>query len=292
MIFLKGLPASGKSTYAKKLIDANPGVYKRINKDDMRAMMDNSHYTKGNESFVNATKELLVLHALKQGYSPIVDDTNFHEKHKETLQDALTAFNAGENTDIKITEMFFDVSPEECIERDSKRENPVGAKVIRTMYNKYLKPEGYKWLEDKNPDGQPAVIVDLDGTLSLLNGRSPYAATECGSDVPNIPVLETVKALKKAGYVIILLSGRDGSGKEETFKWLEHHDVVFDLFLMREAGDQQSDETLKRDFYLQRIEQDYSVKMVIDDRPKVRRMWISLGLFVLSAYQDPYNMEF
>ena len=28
--------------------------------------------------------------------------------------------------------------------------------------------------------------------------------------------------------------------------------------------------------------------LVIDDRPKVVRMWIDLGLFVLNANQDPY----
>ena len=32
---------------------------------------------------------------------------------------------------------FFDVSLEECIERDSKRENPIGEKVITETYNKY-----------------------------------------------------------------------------------------------------------------------------------------------------------
>lgn len=37
---LKGLPASGKSTYAKELVLKSPGKYKRINKDDLRAMVD------------------------------------------------------------------------------------------------------------------------------------------------------------------------------------------------------------------------------------------------------------
>ena len=32
---------------------------------------------------------------------------------------------------------FFDVSLEECIERDSKRPNSVGEEVIKTTYEKY-----------------------------------------------------------------------------------------------------------------------------------------------------------
>ena len=35
VIITKGLPGSGKSTWAKKLIDKNPNQYKRINKDDL-----------------------------------------------------------------------------------------------------------------------------------------------------------------------------------------------------------------------------------------------------------------
>lgn len=37
LLVLKGLPASGKSTYAKELV--NKG-WKRVNKDDLRAMID------------------------------------------------------------------------------------------------------------------------------------------------------------------------------------------------------------------------------------------------------------
>lgn len=32
---------------------------------------------------------------------------------------------------------FFDISLEECVKRDSKRENPIGEKVITETYNKY-----------------------------------------------------------------------------------------------------------------------------------------------------------
>ena len=34
VILLKGLPASGKSTWAKELIDKNPNAYKRVNHPD------------------------------------------------------------------------------------------------------------------------------------------------------------------------------------------------------------------------------------------------------------------
>ena len=43
VILTRGLPGSGKSTWAKQMLDEKPGHYKRINKDDLRAMLDNGH---------------------------------------------------------------------------------------------------------------------------------------------------------------------------------------------------------------------------------------------------------
>ena len=40
VIYLKGLPASGKSTWAKQYVQEYGGVFKRVNKDDLRAMID------------------------------------------------------------------------------------------------------------------------------------------------------------------------------------------------------------------------------------------------------------
>jgi len=40
VIILKGLPASGKTTWAKKFVQENGGLYKRISKDDLRAMAE------------------------------------------------------------------------------------------------------------------------------------------------------------------------------------------------------------------------------------------------------------
>jgi len=43
VILTKGLPSSGKSTWAKALVDESPNSYKRINNDDLRKMLDNGH---------------------------------------------------------------------------------------------------------------------------------------------------------------------------------------------------------------------------------------------------------
>ena len=46
LLILKGLPASGKSTYAKELVSKG---WKRVNKDDLRSMIDGGKWSKKNE---------------------------------------------------------------------------------------------------------------------------------------------------------------------------------------------------------------------------------------------------
>lgn len=76
VILMKGLPGSGKSTYAKKIVTDNPEQYKRINRDDLRLMFDNSFTSKANETFIRSVRALLILKTLESGKSVIVDDTN------------------------------------------------------------------------------------------------------------------------------------------------------------------------------------------------------------------------
>lgn len=73
VIMMRGLPGSGKSTYAKNLLKENPNMYKRINRDDLRAMFDNGHWSKGNEKFVKQVREMLIIKALEDGKHVLVD---------------------------------------------------------------------------------------------------------------------------------------------------------------------------------------------------------------------------
>ena len=88
LIMLKGLPASGKTTYAKKMIDEAPkNSIKRVNKDDLRAMIDNGTWSKGNEKFILVVRDNIVMEALITGKHIIVDDTNLVPKHEERLRE-------------------------------------------------------------------------------------------------------------------------------------------------------------------------------------------------------------
>lgn len=127
----KGLPASGKTTWSKEFQASNPDVY-RVNKDDLRSMLHDSVHTKGNEKFVIKVRDLIIEEALKGGHSIIVDDTNLNPIHEENIRVIAKRNNAV----VKI--QTFNVSLDECIERDLERKNSVGETVIVQMYDQYI----------------------------------------------------------------------------------------------------------------------------------------------------------
>ncbi len=123
---LKGLPASGKSTYAENMVNV-----KRVSKDDLRTMIDGGEYTKENEMFVLDVRNYLVGRALELGFDVVVDDTNLNPAHEEALRD-LAEIHLSH---VEVFEM--DTSLDECIKRDANRPNSIGEDVIRGMAAKY-----------------------------------------------------------------------------------------------------------------------------------------------------------
>ena len=79
----RGLPASGKSTWAKKQLAR--GNIVRINKDDLRSMLNNGKWSKINEQIVLKIRDEATIAALNKGYNVIIDDTNLHEKHFQRM---------------------------------------------------------------------------------------------------------------------------------------------------------------------------------------------------------------
>ena len=133
VIMLQGLPGSGKTFFSNRWCKLSP-EYVRVNKDDIRNMIlveDNSK-----ESLVLACSREIISKALENGYSVIVDDTNFNPIHEEWLKSEINFHNLGGRAIVLRTHTMR-ATLEECIERDSKRLKPVGEKVIREMNEKW-----------------------------------------------------------------------------------------------------------------------------------------------------------
>lgn len=286
IIMLKGLPGSGKSSWAKQKVAEN-GNYIRVSKDDIRETMF-VNWTPKKEKSVLKIRDALIREGIGMGKNVIVDDTNLNPVHELHLKELAKELGVSFETN----QSFLKVSVEECIERDLKREKSVGQRVIYKMYYDYLAVKSDDRLE-KN-DKRRCVICDIDGTLAHnLGGRNIYDYTRVIEDTPDPFVCAVVDALDFTFgdyYLdVIIVSGRDDNCREETEKWLENNDIPYDRLFMRETGDKRDDAIVKEEIYKKYIEPDYCVLGVIDDRPKVARMWRSLGLKTLQAGVPEYE---
>lgn len=267
VIIFKGLPASGKSTAAKKLIDGNPGAYKRVSKDDLRAMLDNSRWSPDNEKMILAVRDNIILEALDRGKHVIVDDTNLHEKHVIRIRELVKG-------KAEVVVEFFDVGVNECIARDLKRPISVGEKVIRNMYNQFLKPKEEKYVPDITKP--TAYIFDVDGTLAEMSGRSPYDWNRVNEDLPRQNTVSLLHDLSKS-HKIIIFTGRDGACEKETKQWLLRHGIGYEHFDIRPKGNTEKDAIIKKRMF-DKVKDEYNILGVFDDRDQVVEMWREIGL--------------
>jgi predicted kinase len=276
LLLLKGLPASGKSTYAKEL--CKDPTWKRVNKDDIRAMANNNIFNK-NEKDVIQIRNMLVEHWLSKGYNVVVDDTNLNPVHN-------TYFFDKYSTEHEVQGKTFDVPVEKCIEYDLNRECSVGSDVIYTMYNKYCDKREMYTDTHKKPY---CVICDIDGTLAKNTGRNPYS-TQVMSDAVHIHTSDLISWIP---YDIVFFSGRSEEARGETLRWLEYHNITnWKELHMRALGDNRKDSIIKKEMFETHIKDRYHTKFVIDDRPQVIRMWKLMGIPVFNADQRMYYSEF
>lgn len=104
------------------------------------------------------------------------------------------------------------------------------------------------------------VIFNLGGTLALIDKRRALAAKPNGKinwetffapeniklDEPNVPVIESFKAMKAAGYRVGIFSGRDSISRKETEAWLDLYGLKPDFLKMRAQGSFEPDDSLKK----------------------------------------------
>jgi predicted kinase len=277
LIITRGLPASGKSSWADAFIVKNPNFVK-VEKDqirkDARLFKDGVYsHRRGDESIVLKERDRLIRKALQNGKSVISSDTNLVKKHISQL----SAIARQNKAAVEIKD-FLDVPLAELIERDLKRENSVGEQVIRRMFHENVKKMSTFLKYD--PGLETIVVCDVDG--SLTNGpkdRSPYEWHKVGNDDINLGTAAILDGIKTIGlYKVFLFSGRDEVCRSETEAWLEKNDIEWDKLYMRksdhvdEHGNQVKDTIVKSDMIEKYIRGKYNILFWIDDRPIVVQM--------------------
>lgn len=134
-------------------------------------------------------------------------------------------------------------------------------------------------------------IFDLDGTLSNGNHRLHLLPKKdlhlneswtafnmaAGGDAPITDTIRVMEAMRAAGFIVIILTGRSDEAREITEKWLVQNGAShYDLLIMRSSSDNRKDTVIKEEI-LRKI----GIERIVaawDDSPTVIAHFRSLGI--------------
>ena len=153
IILTRGIPASGKSTWAKQEVLKDPEHSIRINRDDLRNM-SGKYWVPAREHYITACKGIILISAMNFQFDTIIiDEMNLNPKESGELKGEIAmvndAFKGGQDKYVVEIKDFTNVPLDVCLERDSKRENPIGENVIRGIFNKYKELYNLKETSDE-----------------------------------------------------------------------------------------------------------------------------------------------
>lgn len=299
LTIMVGASGSGKSTIAKERVNRDNGKTVRFNRDSLRLMLYvDTPWNPKKEDLIRRYEEDGVRVALSMGLNVIVDDTNCTPRVRDTWEQIAKVSRAH----YCIT--FMSTSKEECLRRNALREGreciPVDAieNQFKHLREASVEPFGYGLTKlnqavadlsalnagtyaPRLPNA-PWVIFDVDGTLAHNDGaRSQYDETKVLLDSVREPVAAWVRSLYPT-HNIAIFSGRHDICCSDTCLWLEEYKIPKDLILMRPGGSLVSDTIIKQnllDTFLKLVPKTM-IAFVVDDRPKVVRMWKDNGLKV------------
>lgn len=313
LVITRGLPGSGKSTYAKKWVSEAPGRA-RVNRDDLREMLHGGYIGLEGEGAVTAAQEAAVRALLTSGKDVIVDDLNLRQQYARRWLTVATECGA----ELEVVD-YTNVPIATCIQRDELRKydvtvgRSVGESVIRKQA-RFLAGKPYPLPAPVNPPkstrgqldiepysvplGKPkAILVDLDGTMALMNGRGPHEYHRVGEDLSNEAIVRLVAVLDQAtendstlygpDFEIVFLSGRVETCYFQTYHWLAERGFTNHRLIMRpplpDGVQQPKDSVVKLALFNEHIRDHYDVQFVLDDRDQVVEMWRALGLTCLQV---------
>lgn len=303
---MRGFSGSGKSTRAAEIAKETGAVV--VNRDLLRLMLLGTYWTGKtvDEDRVSVAEEAQVVALLKAGADVVIDSTHLNPPFLRKWAKLATRMGV----EFEVVDMIAPM--EACAAADYARgtlgERSVGMDVIKAQAKRWpvekwptitAEPfiiEPVEWI----PGLPEAILVDIDGTVAHMTGRSPYDYSKVHTDeldpyvaglVQEIYDYRNLECCYPLGdYTrVIFASGRDDDCRELTEKWLASYLVRYDQLIMRpadakdERGGKLPDYQVKYDLFNEHVRGKYNVRFVLDDRQQVVDMWRQLGLKCLQV---------
>ena len=150
LIILKGIPASGKSSWAKEFIEGKEN-WVIVSRDSIRESTG-EYWVPSRENYITEIEDFSIKSALRNKLNVIVDATNLNESRNKRF-DTIIQELKGENIEVTIEYKEFPVNIELSIERDKNRElhgeRSVGKKCILDFARRYFPKEYAEYYTDK-----------------------------------------------------------------------------------------------------------------------------------------------
>lgn len=298
---LCGIPASGKSTWARQ--QGKPIVSRDILRKfygaEAKAVL--SWQT---ENEITDLQNALAAAYIRAGLDVIIDDMNVRSRY--VTQWIKTADSLGADVEMR----KFALPIDEAVARNRSREDAVPEAALLEIVRKFTR-DGSPTVDFNDclqlarkdtslPKHKPyvpdatkpkAIIVDLDGTLAHnTSGRGWF---DLGDAVYADAVDDAVQMLAQSfytkGYNLIFVTGRDERVRPATEKWLKEKAGFSDYtLLMRPAKDNRKDSEIKLELFDEHIRNEYNVRICVDDRRQVTQAWRSIGLTVWQVAEGDF----
>ncbi|BAV39374.1 Pnk [Tenacibaculum phage pT24] len=317
-----GLPATGKSTYARQLrlkLEKEGKNAVIVSRDALRKQLygyDDSnlslYYLNDSQEMFKRMKRIsefednMIYDALSRGYKVILDSSHLEYKNIKKLKYW--------NVPVELVIIEVDKKNFKTIKGlDDNREKGIGEDKLKRLFDRYnftrqkLKDEPFDFTPIEKPSydvmKDNCIIFDLDGTLAHNNcGRRFNDMTRTGEDSYHNDICSILELISRGrndntyktmlnrqkNPRIIFCSGRSEQAKEDTLNWISKiYNVHTSDLYMREDGDKREDWKVKQEMWA-KLEENYNIIAMFDDRSQVVRRARALGYRVLQVSQNNF----
>lgn len=293
---LRGLPGSGRDDAAKNMVEDDSWLI-RVSRHDIGMQLYGYYHPMDHDRFMTDNITLIqtsqIDTALKAGLSVVVDDINVDAESIKRLYILANRYNLTPEI------IDFDLHFEKCIKADRYANPSYGEAYIRTLVKKFIdkgslrpvpanNPEEIKLGRRYEPDKSlpKAFWLDADGTFFGMGERDPFDFHLVHLDYVHEHIKNIVQALRKDGYAILVMTGRDESCREGTWKAFCDAGVEPTEMFMRPNGTSDIQDFMIKEeiFFGNDIHKKYFVEFAFDDRTSVvKHTRYSMGIPVLQV---------